>query len=162
VACLLCERRFVLSALDRIRRDAEFHPRDAGATSFRDAFVSLRFDQRNTLLKFLLAEEAWDGVAGLLEAGKIPEVRKIAALLRLHGLHGAIFAFQKNAAAIRFFLQRQSAAIPAQPRELLDEIRFAQALERSEPGDFLIRQTHLPRPAAAGGAALTLVKNRHA
>ena len=156
------KRNFVLWALDGIRRDAEFHPRDAGATSFSDALVSLGFDQRDEPLEFLLADEARDGLADFFKAGKIPEVRKIAALLRLDGLHRAIAAFQKNATASRFFLQGQSAAIPAQPRELLDEIGFAHALERGEAGDFRVRQTHLPRPLAAGRAALAFKENRHA
>ena len=110
---------------------------------------------------FRLGDFARKGFAGLLKAGKIPEIWKVAALLRLDGLHGAVVAVQKNAPAVRFFLQSQPAAIPAQPRELLDEIRFAQAFERGEPGDFRIRQTHLPRPTAAGRAALTLIENRH-
>jgi hypothetical protein len=112
-------------------------------------------------LIFRLADFARDGVANFLEVGNIPEVRKIAALLRLDVLNGAIVAFQKNAAAVRFFLQRQSAAIPSHPGELLDEIGFADALDCGEPGNFFIRQTHLSRPAAAGRATLTLIKNRH-
>jgi len=124
--------------------------------------ASLRFYQRDTTLEFLFADQARDGLAGLLKAGKIPEVRKITALLRLDGLHGAVVAFQKDAAAIRFFLQGQSAAIPGQPRELLDEIGLAQALERGEPRDLLVRQTHLSPPAAAGRATLAFVENWHA
>ncbi len=101
-------------------------------------------------------------MADFLEAGKIPEVWKIAALLWFDRLDGAVVALQKNAATIRFFLQGQSAAIPAQPRELLDEIRFSDALKDGEPGDLFILQFNLPRPAAAGRAALTFIKNRHA
>ncbi len=111
---------------------------------------------------FLLADESRDGAAGFFKTGEIPEVRKIAALLRLDGLHGAIVAVQKNAAAVRLFLQRETAAIPTQPRKLLDELGFVQTLERGEPRDFRLRQTHLARPAAAGRAALTFIKNRHA
>jgi hypothetical protein len=39
---------------------------------------------------------------------------------------------------------------------------FAQTLERREPNDFRVRQAHLPRPTAAGGATLTFMENRHA
>ena len=124
--------------------------------------VSRLFDLRDTAFMFGLADFARERPAGLLEAGKIPEVRKITALLRLHRLHRAIFAFQKNARAVRLFLQGQPAAIPAQPGEPLDEIRFAQAVERGEARDFRVRQTHLARPAAAGRATLALIKNRHA
>ena len=123
--------------------------------------ASLSFYQRDAARVFGLGDFARKGFAGLLKAGKIPEVRKIAALLRLGGLHGAIVAVQKNAAAARFFLQGQPAAIPAQPRELLDKIGLAQTFERGEPRDFFICQTHLPRPATTGRAALTIVENRH-
>ncbi len=76
------------------------------------------------------------------------------ALLWLHGLHSAVVALQENASAIRLFLQGQTAPVPAQPGEFLDELIFADALERSEPGDFLVCQMHLTRPAAAGRATL--------
>ena len=110
---------------------------------------------------FFLADMARDGVAGFFKAGKIPEVRKVAALLRLDGLHRAVVALQKNAFAIRLVQQCQSAPIRAQPREALDEVGFAQALERGEAGDRGIVQPHLSRPAAAGGAALTFVEDGH-
>ena len=103
-----------------------------------------------------------DGVANLLRSREIPEVREIAALLRLDGLHGAVIGVQKNATAVRLFLQGQTATIPAQPSELLDEVGLAHAIERGEPRNFLIRQAHLTRPAAAGRATLAFVKNRHA
>ena len=118
-------------------------------------------DEGDAPLVFRLGDFARKGFAALLKAGKIPEIRKIAALLRLDGLHGTVIAVQKNAAAVGLFLQGQSATIPAQPRELLDEIGFAQAPERGESGDFRLRQTHLSRPAAAGRATLAFVKNRH-
>jgi hypothetical protein len=57
---------------------------------------------------------------------------------RLHELHGAVVSLQENAPAIRLFLQGQTAAIPAQPGELLDEFVFDDALEGGEPGDFLV------------------------
>jgi hypothetical protein len=103
-----------------------------------------------------------DGVVGLLEAGEIPKVRKIAALLRLHGLHGAIAIFEKNTTAIRLFLQHQPRPVMTQAREALDEFILAQVLGCGEPGDFFIRQAHLSRPATAGGATLIFKKDRHA
>jgi hypothetical protein len=123
--------------------------------------ATFRFYQVDAPLVFRLGDFARKGFAGLLKAGKIPEIWKVAALLRLDGLHGAVVAVQKNAPAVRFFLQSQPAAIPAQPRELLDEIRFAQAFERGKPGNFRVRQSHLPWPAAAGRATLTFEENRH-
>ena len=109
----------------------------------------------------LVAHIARHGVADFFVAGKVPKIWKIAALLRFHRLHRAIFTLKKNALAVGFFHQRQTAAVVAQSRELLDETVFAHALERGQLGDFLIRQTHLSRPAAAGGAMLTFQKNRH-
>ena len=100
--------------------------------------VPISFYQLNTTLIFLLAHLARNGAAGFLETGKIPEIGKFTALLRLDRLDGAIVALQKKATAVRFFQQGQSAAIPAQPGELLDEIVFADAFERREPGDFRV------------------------
>ena len=87
-------------------------------------------DEGDAPLIFRLADFARGGSANLLKARKIPEIRKITALLRLDGLHGADAVFKKNAGIIGHFLQCQSAAIPAQPRELLDEVGLAHALER--------------------------------
>jgi hypothetical protein len=42
-----------------------------------------------------------NGVAGLFETGKIPRVRKIAALLWLQGLHSAVVAIEENALTIK-------------------------------------------------------------
>ena len=117
--------------------------------------------QRDAALVFVRADFAGDRPADFLEAGEVPEVGKIAALLRLDRLDSAIDSFQKNASAIRFFLQGQPAPVPAQPGELLDELVFAAPFERSQPGDFGVRQPHLSRPAAAGRATLTLQKSRH-
>jgi len=48
----------------------------------------------------------------------------------------------------------------SQPGELLDEVLFAYALERREPGNLGIGHPHLSRPAAAGGATLTFPSGR--
>ena len=100
--------------------------------------IPVRLDERHPPLVFRLANFARNRVAGFFKAGKIPEVRKFFALLRLDGLDGAAFACQKNARAIWLLLERQSAAIPTQAGELLDKIFFAQLLERREPRDFLV------------------------
>lgn len=117
---------------------------------------------RDEAVVFRLRNAAREGATGLLEAGKIPEIREVAALLGLHRLHHAIASAQEDAFSIRFLLQDQPAAVMAEASVLLNEIMLALAFERREPGDFRVRQTHLARPATAGGAALTLVKNRHA
>jgi len=122
---------------------------------------SMGFYQGYPPVIFCRADFEGDGMAGFFKAGEIPQVRKLPALLRLHGLHGAILAFKKNALAVWFFQQRQTSVIMAQAGEPLDEIVLAQALERREPRDFLIGQAHLPRPAAAGRAALAFEENWH-
>jgi hypothetical protein len=100
-------------------------------------------------------------MADLFEAGKVPKVRKIPALLRLDGLNRTIVAVEKNTRSVRLFLQNQSVTVVAQPGELLDEVVFAHALERREAGDLGVVHVYLARPAAAGGATLTFVKDRH-
>jgi hypothetical protein len=123
--------------------------------------VSLQFYQGHSPLKFRLADFPWNRLADFFEAGEIPEIGKLATLLRLHRLDGAILTFEENAFSVRFFQQRQTAPVRAQPRELFDEITLVHAFERRQPHDFRIIQTHLPRPAAAGRAALTFQKNGH-
>ena len=85
-----------------------------------------------------------------------PEVGKILALLRFGSLNGAISAVEKNAGAIGMFQQRESAPVVAQARESLDKFIGADASEMGESRNFRLAQNHLSRPAAAGGAALTL------
>src|SRR5438552_12053579 len=109
----------------------------------------------------LIVHPARDCMADLIESGKVPTVRKIPASLRFDGLNRAIVAVEENTRAVRLFLQHEPATVVAQPGELLDEVVFAHVLERREPGDLGISHTHLPWPAAAGGATLTFVEDRH-
>ena len=111
---------------------------------------------------FVFADQARNRVANFLEIRKVPQVRKIAALPGLDRLNGTIVAFKKNALAVWLLHQSQPTVILSQAGEPLDKIELAHLLERGEACDFLIAQTHLPRPAAAGRAALAFVKNRHA
>jgi hypothetical protein len=127
----------------------------------QDACVSIQFDLSHAAFVFRRADLTGNGMAGLFEAREFPKIGKLAALLRLDRLDGAIAALKKNAGAVRLFQQREAATIPTQAGELLDEIVLAHAFERGEPGDFSSRQTHLSRPATAGRATLTFEKNRH-
>jgi len=111
--------------------------------------------------KLFRGEFYGDGPAGLFKAGETPKIWEIPALLRLGRLHGAIVTLQKNAFAIWLFLQGQSLPVMAEAGETLDEIVFAETLADGEPGDFFVGQAHLSRPAAAGGATLTFVEDRH-
>jgi hypothetical protein len=101
-------------------------------------------------------------VADLLEAREIPQVRKVTALLWFYGLHGAMLALEEDTFTVGLVHQGESAPVAAQPRELLDELAFAQATEGGEAGDFSLRERHLSRPAAAGGATLAFMKDWHA
>ena len=100
-------------------------------------------------------------MTGLLEAGEIPQVRKVAALLGLHRLHGAFAAVQKHALAILLFRERKPASITREPGVTLDEFHFAESLVRRETRGFAVGQAHVARPPAAGSAALAFVKDRH-
>ena len=95
--------------------------------------ISFQFNEGNATLIFLLADFARNGVADIFKAGKIPEIRKFPAFLRLHWLDGAVVAFEEDAGAVRIFLERQATAIGAQLGELLDEMVLAHALESGEP-----------------------------
>jgi hypothetical protein len=102
-----------------------------------------------------------DGTTDFFKAGKIPEVWKIPALLWLYWLHRTVPALEKNTFAIRLVLQGKALAIPAQVKKRLDEIKLTQTLKSREARDFLIGQTHLSRPPAAGSTTFALVKNWH-
>ena len=71
-------------------------------------------------------------MADFLEAGKVPEIRKRAALIGLHWLHRTVVPVEENAFAVRLVLQCEALAVGAQTRELLNEIELAQPLERSQ------------------------------
>lgn len=107
------------------------------------------------------AHDVGPGAAYFFEAGKIPEIWKIPALLRLHRLHGAVISLEKNTGAIRLLLQRQALPVTAQSREALDELELAQMKESSHPRDRGIVHAHLPGPTTARGATLALVEDRH-
>ena len=100
-------------------------------------------------------------VTDFFKSGEVPEVGKIAALLRLDRLHGAIVALEKYTGAIRLVLQHEPLSIGSQLEKSLDEFELGDALERHEPGDLFLSQPHLSRPPAAGGATLAFIENRH-
>jgi hypothetical protein len=99
--------------------------------------------------------------ADFFKTRKIPQIRKVAALLWLYGLHGAVISLQKYTLLIGFFLQNEPPPVLPQARKLLNEVMLAYLQKSRETGDLVVGQSHLSRPSAAGGAALALVKNRH-
>jgi hypothetical protein len=56
----------------------------------------------------------------------------------------------------------QPVAVGTHTREALDEIELAEVQKCGKPGNLGVREAHLARPAAAGGATLAFVKDRHA
>lgn len=111
---------------------------------------------------FLRSDDARDGVADFFEARKVPQVREVTTLLRLHGLDRTIATREKNTLTVRLVLQRQPAAISGQTRELLDEIELGELVKAGEARDLGLGEAHLPGPTTARGAALAFVENRHA
>jgi hypothetical protein len=105
--------------------------------------------------------KAGNGATGFLEAGEVPQVRKVPALLRFHRLNRAITAVKEHALSVVFFCQRKPASIFREAGEALDEFDFTHALEGGQPRHFTVRQAYLAGPPAAGGATLALVKDRH-
>ena len=96
-----------------------------------------------------------------LEAGKVPEVRKIAALLRLYGLDGTIVADEELTFAVGLFEQRKPFAIRPHARVTSDELCFAQIEMCGDARNLRVGQSHLTRPPATGRATLALVENWH-
>lgn len=96
------------------------------------------------------------------KAGEIPEIWEIAALLRLDRLHRAVVAGKEDAFAVGLFRQSQAAAVRTQAGETLNELRFRHVKMTCQLCDFTVGEFDLARPAAAGGAALAFVKDRHA
>ncbi len=76
------------------------------------------------------------GAAKTFRAGEVPKIRKIAALLGFDRLHKTSPTFEKDAFAIGFLLQGQSAAVGTQTRVALDEVELAELQERCEARDF--------------------------
>ena len=100
-------------------------------------------------------------MAEFLRAGKVPEIWKIATLLRFDGLDGTIFPFEKDAFAIGLVLKGQATPILGEAGKLMNEGHLGKSFEGGEAGDFRFGQTDLARPAAAGGATLTFQKDWH-
>ena len=85
---------------------------------------------------FICADFTRDGSAEFVGIRVSPQVWEVPALLRLHGLNGAVIADQKHAGATGLFLQGKAVSVVGESREILDEIVLAQLLECGEPGDF--------------------------
>src|SRR5258706_3706244 len=108
---------------------------------------------------FLGVQEARNRTAGFLEAREVPQVRKIPALLRLHGLNGTVVATEEHTFAVGLLIERQAAPIFCGPGKAPDELDFAETGERGEARDLPLVQPHFSRPSATGSATLTFVED---
>lgn len=100
-------------------------------------------------------------MTSLFKAGEVPQIRKITALLRLHGLHGTVVAFEKNALTIGLLRQRKAAAILPQSCVTLNELVLRDQLQICHPGNLAVAKTYLARPPTTGGASLTFMEDWH-
>jgi hypothetical protein len=82
-------------------------------------------------------------VTDLLEAGEVPQAGKVATLLRLHGLNGAIIADEEFAFAIGLLQKRKPLAIRTKPRVPFNELRLTQTKMRGDAGNLGICQADL-------------------
>jgi len=154
-------RKVRSSAFRRFR----VHPTDSLKAELQTCPLRLRLPPRGRLdapTPFVRTHLPRNGMADFLEAGKIPKIREVAALLGLHRLDGAIIADQELTFAIRLFKQRQTFAIRTHPRMAFDELRFAHVEVRRNLRNLGIGQPYLSRPATTRRAPLTFVENRHA
>lgn len=104
------------------------------------------------------AELTRPGATHLLEAGKVPALRKVTALLGLARLEATLDAREEDASAVRLFRQRQTAATAVEAGGALDAVRLAQAEEgrarsKNPPTEALCSQPEKPgQPVQASGA----------
>ena len=116
---------------------------------------------RNQTPVIFILHPARDGVADFFETGKVPEIWKVPALLRLDGLNRAIVSLEENASAVRLFSQGQTTAIRTQAHEALNELVLGKALVHGQTRQLGFGHPHLPGPTAASGATPAFVKDRH-
>src|SRR6185436_3830538 len=107
-----------------------------------------------------VAEDSSFRTTDFLKSGKVPEIWKSAALFRLHQIDRAILSFKEDAFTVRLIGQRKTATADGKAREFLDKIEFSHRFESGDARDFLVAQFDLARPAAAGSASSTFIKDR--
>ena len=100
-------------------------------------------------------------MAKFLRSGKVPQIRKIPALLWFDGLNSTILPFQKDTFTIGLIHECQSTSILGEAGKFMNEGHLGEMFEGGQPGNFGLGQTHLAWPAAAGGATLTFQKDWH-
>ena len=132
------------------------------SASVRDGHFSM---SDGCTLSNVLAHERRQRLAFLPPSGKIPFIRKCAALRRLHLLQPAIAAIEPLAGAVCHFQKGKPEPIRAQLGVLRDEVLLTHPHVCRDGRDFILAHAHNARPAAAIGAALAgildLVVLRH-
>jgi hypothetical protein len=93
------------------------------------------FHSRDETLINFRGNLAGEGATHFFESWKVPQVRKVTALLRFDWLNAAGVAFQENAFAARLFLQNEASPVARQSGESLNEIKLRNSVKVREPSD---------------------------
>jgi hypothetical protein len=101
------------------------------------------------------------GLAHPLPARKMPQIWKTAALLRFSRLQTTVPSLEPSAGAVRLIQQGQTRALGIQSGVFLDKFRLRHFQIRRDTRHVTVREEHVPRPAATGRAALTLIISLH-
>ena len=96
-------------------------------------------------------------MADFAPTGKVPCVRKAAALVGFDGLDLAILAVEEDAGAVGLIDKGEATAVGAESGIFLDEEVLLHFKERGDGTDFGITDFDIARPAAAVGAAFAEV-----
>lgn len=120
-------------------RCTSLHLRVSPLQNLPHGFLCAPRDTRHEPDVILVPDRPRDGAAKCFRVGMTPEIRKIAALLRLHRLHGAVVSVEKDACPVGFLLQGQSTPVVGETGELLDELVPGQPEEHGETVDLLLR-----------------------
>lgn len=107
--------------------------------TLKHRFLGASRDASHEFHILLVPDQPRDGAAKFFCIGMTPEIRKIAALLWLHRLDGAVVSLEKDACSVGFLLQGQSTPVVCEAGELLDELVPGQPEEHGEAVDLFLR-----------------------
>ena len=96
-------------------------------------------------------------MADFLPAGEVPLVGETSALLRFDGVDSAGISIEHAAFVVVFFDQGKPGSVHPQAGILVDKCLCIHAEKSRYFLDFILADSHVTRPFAAGGASLTLI-----